>query len=263
MIRKVFSRWFSGAGRYTGHGAKDIESLKAQIDPARLPLHVGIIMDGNGRWALRQGLPRLSGHAAGSEKAEDIVKFAQDIGIRHVTLYVFSTENWGRPKKEVEGLMNLLVEMFEEGLQDLVDYGTNIKVIGRRDRLRRDVLRAIIVVEDRTAQTPNVCESCRRLWWQRRDSKSSSAACEEGCLQEIDPETICEEHVSSHLYTASVPEPDLIIRAGEMRISNFLIWQSAYAEMVVTPVLWPDFSGEDLLLAILEYQSRDRRFGSV
>jgi undecaprenyl diphosphate synthase len=265
VVRKAFSSWLSGVGRRVDRDAKDIDSLKAQLDLAGLPLHVAIIMDGNGRWALRQGLPRLAGHAVGSEKAEEIVKFAQDIGIKYVTLYVFSTENWRRPEDEVEGLMNLLVKMFEGKLQDLVDYGAKIRVIGRRDRLPRRVLRAIIKIEDRTDANNKIFVNLAIDYGGRDEIRRAvQELAKKVVLGEIAPDTICEEDISSHLYTAGVPNPDLIIRTGgEMRISNFLIWQSAYAELVVTPVLWPDFSGEDLLLAILEYQRRDRRFGSV
>lgn len=262
---RVFSRLFSGAGRRVDSRAGDTDSLKVQVGRGKLPLHVAIIMDGNGRWAQRQGLPRLSGHAAGSKKAEEIVKFAQDIGIKHMTLYVFSTENWRRPEDEVKGLMGLLVEMFEKRLQDLVDYGARIKVIGRKDRLPQHVLRAIIRIEERTRANAEILVNLAIDYGGRDEiRRAAQELAKKAVLGDILPEAICEEHVSSHLDTTGVPDPDLVIRTGgEMRISNFLIWQSAYAELVVFPVLWPDFSGRDLLLAILEYQRRDRRFGSL
>jgi len=269
VLRKAFSRLFCGTEKRAvdraDYDAKDIDYLKAQVGRAKLPLHVAIIMDGNGRWAQRQGLPRLSGHAAGGGKAEEIVKFAQEIGIKHVTLYVFSTENWRRPKYEVEGLMNLLAEMFEKRLQDLVEYGARIKVIGRRDRLPQHVLRAIIGVEDKTEANAGIFVNLAIDYGGRDEiTRAVQQLADKAVLGEIKPESISEEHVSSHLYTAGVPGPDLIVRTGgEMRISNFLIWQSAYAELVFSPVLWPDFSERDLLLAILEYQRRDRRFGSL
>jgi undecaprenyl diphosphate synthase len=273
VLRQVFSRLFSGAGRYAERPAgrrvdntvKDTDSLKAEVGRGKLPLHVAIIMDGNGRWAQRQGLPRLSGHAAGGKKAEEIVKFAQDIGIKHMTLYVFSTENWRRPEDEVKGLMSLLVDMFERRLEDLVDYGARIRVIGRKDRLPQHVLRAIIKVEERTQANAKIFVNLAIDYGGRDEiSRAAQELAKKAVLGEILPEAIREEHVSSHLDTAGVPDPDLVIRTGgEMRISNFLIWQSAYAELVVSPVLWPDFSGRDLLLAISEYQRRDRRFGSV
>ena len=265
MLRKALSRLIYGTRRRVHRNAEDLRALKAQVDEAKLPLHVAIIMDGNGRWANRQGLPRLSGHAAGSRKAEEIVKFARDLGIKHMTLYVFSTENWRRPGDEVEGLMNLLVEMFEKRLKDLVDYGAKIRVIGRRDRLPQHVLRAIINVEAMTAANAEIFVNLAIDYGGRDEIKGAAQElAKKAVLGEIRPEAICEEDVSSHLYTAGVPDPDLIIRTGaEMRISNFLIWQSAYAELVVTPQLWPDFSERDLLLAILEYQSRERRFGSL
>jgi undecaprenyl diphosphate synthase len=265
---KVFSRLFPGKGREVdevGNEAKDRDSLKAEACRGKLPAHVAIIMDGNGRWAQRQGLPRLSGHAAGGRKAEEIVKFAQDIGIKHMTLYVFSTENWRRPEDEVKGLMGLLVEMFEKRLKDLIDYGARIRVIGRRDRLPEDVLHAIIRIEERTQANDKILVDLAIDYGGRDEIRRAiQELAKKAVLGEIQPEDIREEHVSSHLDTAGVPDPDLIIRTGgEMRISNFLIWQSAYAELVVTPRLWPDFSGRDLLLAILEYQHRDRRFGSL
>lgn len=265
VLRKALFRLFPGAAGRLGDDEKDIDFLKTQVLQAKLPLHIAIIMDGNGRWARRQGLPRLSGHSEGGRKAEEIVKFAQDIGIKHMTLYVFSTENWRRPRDEVEGLMNLLVEMFERRLQDLVDYGAKIRVIGRRDRLPQHVLRAIIRVEERTRTNARILVNLAIDYGGRDEiRRAAEELAKKALLGEIKPEDIREEHVSSHLDTAGVPDPDLVIRTGgEMRISNFLIWQSAYAELVVTPVLWPEFSGRDLLLAISEYQKRDRRFGSL
>ncbi len=265
VLGRIISSLLSGIRRGKGHDGDDVSSLKAQVDEGKLPVHVGIIMDGNGRWASRRGLPRLSGHVAGSNKAEEIVKFAQDIGIKYMTLYVFSTENWKRPKDEVEGLMNLLVEMFRERLQKLVEYGAQIRVVGRRDRLPSRVLRAIINVENKTVDNTGVLVNLAIDYGGRDEiRRAAQQLAEKAVLGEMKPYEIAEEHISSHLYTAGVPDPDLIIRTGgEKRISNFLIWQSAYAELVVTPVLWPDFSERDFLSAILEYQHRDRRFGSL
>lgn len=265
VLGRIVSSLLSGIRRGKGHDGDDVSSLKAQVDEGKLPVHVGIIMDGNGRWASRRGLPRLSGHVAGSNKAEEIVKFAQDVGIKYMTLYVFSTENWKRPKDEVEGLMNLLVEMFQERLQKLVEYGAQIRVVGRRDRLPSHVLRAIINVENKTVDNTGVLVNLAIDYGGRDEiRRAAQQLAEKAVLGEIKPYAIAEEHISSHLYTAGVPDPDLIIRTGgEKRISNFLIWQSAYAELVVTPVLWPDFSERDFLSAILEYQHRDRRFGSL
>jgi len=265
VIRKTFSRLFQGRERHYGHSAKDIRFLGTQVDQTKLPLHVAIIMDGNGRWAKRKGLPRPAGHEAGGRKAEEMVKFARDLGIRHMTLYVFSTENWRRPKDEVDGLMNLLVEMFEKRLKNLVDYGAKIRVIGRRDRLPQDVLHAIINVEDRTSANAEMFVNLAIDYGGREEiTRAVGELAKKAVLGEIKPEAISEEDVSAHLYTAGVPDPDLIIRTGgEMRVSNFLIWQSAYAELVVTPVLWPDFSKGDLLSAIVEYQRRERRFGGL
>jgi undecaprenyl diphosphate synthase len=265
VLTKILSRLLPGATRQVAKRAEGIDSLKVEVGRGKLPLHVAIIMDGNGRWARRQGLPRLSGHAAGGRTAEEIIKFAKDIGIKHMTLYVFSTENWRRPEDEVKGLMGLLVEMFEKRLEDLVDYGARIRVIGRRDRLPQDVLRAIIRVEERTRANAEIFVNLAIDYGGRDEiRRATQELAQKAVLGEILPEAICEEHVSSHLDTAGVPDPDLVIRTGgEMRISNFLIWQSAYAELVVTPQLWPDFRDRDLLSAILEYQRRDRRFGSL
>ncbi|NLS44415.1 MAG: di-trans,poly-cis-decaprenylcistransferase [Firmicutes bacterium] len=228
-------------------------------------MHVAIIMDGNGRWASRQGLPRLSGHAVGSRKAEEIVKIAQDIGIRHITLYVFSTENWKRPRKEVEGLMSLLVELFERRLQDLINYGANIKIIGRRDRLPGPVLAAIINAENKTADNERIFVNLAIDYGGRDEIRRAvQELVMKALMGKIEADAISEEDISLHLYTAGSPDPDLIIRTGgEMRMSNFLTWQSAYSELVVTSRLWPDFSKGDLLLAILEYQRRKRKFGGL
>lgn len=277
MERNVSSRLLSGIRRllkqragapgeqHVGDMADDVDSLKEKVSQGKLPVHVGIIMDGNGRWAKRRGLPRLSGHAAGGRKAEEIVKFAQDVGIKHITLYVFSTENWRRPKDEVDGLMNLLVDMFEKRFDDLVNYGAKIRIIGRRDRLPHNVLRAIMNVEERTRTNSRISVNLAIDYGGRDEIKRAfQRLAKKAALGEISPDDIGEEDISSHLDTSGVPDPDLIIRTGgEKRISNFLIWQSAYAELVVTPVLWPDFSRQDLLMAISEYQQRDRRFGSV
>ena len=243
----------------------DLYKVKDKIDWDRLPSHIGIIMDGNGRWATRQGLPRLSGHAAGSRKAEEIVKYAKDTGINYITLYAFSTENWKRPKAEVKGLLKLLIELFEKRLEELMDYGAKIKVIGRRDRLPEDVLHAIIKVEEKTRLNSGIFVNIAIDYGGRDELKRVMQKLAQQVLEgKILPLDICENHISSYLDTASVPDPDLIIRTGgEMRISNFLIWQSAYSELVFIPKLWPDFQDLDFLFAILEYQDRDRRFGNL
>ncbi|MGE5573732.1 MAG: isoprenyl transferase [Bacteroidota bacterium] len=246
-------------------GADDEGDRLVRADRSSLPRHVAIIMDGNGRWATGRGLPRLAGHRAGADRAEDIVRAAAEMGVEVVTLYVFSTENWKRPADEVGGLMNLLVEMFERKLDSLIDFGACIRVIGARDNLPPGVVRALTRVEEATRAGNRILANLAINYGGRDELvRAARRLAEEVSRGDLRPGEIDSDTVEARLYTAGVPDPDLLIRTGgEMRVSNFLLWQIAYAEIYVTPVLWPDFTRGELKKAIQEYQRRTRRFGAI
>lgn len=223
--------------------------------------HVGIIMDGNGRWAQLRGLPRYEGHKRGVEKVKEIIRAAARLNINILTFYAFSIENWQRPKKEVNIIMDLLKSHLKKESQNFLNEGIRFKMIGNREMMPPDILR---VIEDTEALTSN----CNRLLTQFAISYGGRdeiiRAVKKIVMKNISLEKINEELFSSMLDTAGVPEPDLIIRtSGEQRISNFLIWQSAYSEFYFTQTLWPDFTEEEFTEAILDFQKRQRRFGKV
>ena len=246
----------------------DLFSKKEQpkrFDPEKLPEHIAIIMDGNGRWATAKGLPRTAGHKAGSETFRKIATYCNNIGIKHLTVYAFSTENWKRPKEEVDTIMSLLKQYLLEACEKMVADNISLKIVGDTSRLSEEIREIIRHTDELSLQTNglkvNVC-----INYGGRDElvhavRTLAAQVSEGTLS---PDDITENMLSDALYTAGTPDPDLIIRpSGEVRISNFLLWQSAYAEFYFTPVLWPDFNEEELNRAILSYQTRSRRFGGV
>jgi undecaprenyl diphosphate synthase len=216
-------------------------------------------MDGNGRWASRRGLPLLAGHRAGTRALKRTVEAAPDLGVRSLAVYAFSTENWGRPRAEVEGLMTLFAETIEREFPDLHRQGVRVRFVGRRDRCPDSLLRLMEDMEARTAGNTRL-----DLWvafdYGSRDEIVGAVRTlvEEGkAAAEID-----EDAVRAHLYAPEMPDPDLVIRtSGEVRVSNFLLWQSAYAELEFVPTLWPDFGGDDLAAALRAYAQRRRRFG--
>ena len=236
-----------------------------KADMEHLPRHVAIIMDGNGRWAKRRGLPRTAGHAAGAETFRTVATYAKDIGLEYLTVYAFSTENWKRPQEEVDAIMSLLEKYLHEAI----------------DRMAKDRVK-MAFFGDLSPLTPELRELCRRteeiskgydgcqvnicLNYGGRDeiiraARAYAADCTEG---KKDPNHLTERDFGSYLFSAGVPDPDLVIRpSGEVRISNFLLWQSAYAEFYFTDVLWPDFTPQELLKAIADYQHRSRRYGGV
>lgn len=232
-----------------------------KIDPERVPTHVAIIMDGNGRWASSRGLPRLEGHRAGTDNLRRILEGCGEIGIKYLTLYAFSTENWGRPTDEVQGLMGILEGVIDSELQELNDRGVQLRHIGHLDRLepktREKVLYAIDVTKNNDRLILNVAFN-----YGGRDEivHAIQKMIEDG----VDPDDVDDDLVGRYLFTAGTPDPDLIIRtSGELRSSNFLIWQGAYAEWYFTPVFWPDFDKNELYKAVLEYSQRSRRYGLV
>lgn len=244
---------------------KTLEALKARIDPDRVPQHVAIIMDGNGRWAQRQGEHRFVGHASGVESVRAALKGATAIGIKYLTLYAFSTENWNRPQAEVDALMDLLVRTVVDEVHELHSNGVRLHTIGDVDSLPpgcRAVLEngiAHTAKNDRITLTLALSYSAR--WELLRVVRELAKAASNGHL---DPATIDEATVEAQLCTSGMPDPELVIRtSGEQRISNFLLWQIAYAELWFTDLLWPDFRQEHLFQAVLDYQNRERRFGRV
>lgn len=235
---------------------------KPVLNP-EVPRHVSIIMDGNGRWARRRRLPRIAGHRAGAQAAKEIVRAAGKLGIQVLTLFAFSTENWRRPQAEIDALMMLLEEYIRRETQELMDNNVRFQVIGRMEGLPDSVRGKLEQTIELTAGNTGMILNLALNYSGRMEivdaARSLARLSQEGLL---DPEEIDEEAFRQHLYTRDLPDPDLLIRtSGEMRISNFLLWQLAYAELYVTPVLWPDFTARDLEQAILAYQRRERRFG--
>jgi undecaprenyl diphosphate synthase len=230
-----------------------------------LPRHVAVIMDGNGRWAMQRGLPRVAGHSEGVKSARTIVRTADTLGIRHLTLYAFSSENWSRPRDEVSVLMSLLERSIHQELPELMARNIRLRVIGRAEGIPPAVRCGIDGVAGETAANTGMTLFMAFNYGGRDELVDGlrvlAHRVQAGTLR---PEDIDEETISQVLYTSGAPDPDLLIRtSGEMRISNFLLWQIAYTELWVTPILWPDFGPHDLYRAIAEYQRRERRFGRV
>jgi len=230
-----------------------------------VPGHVAVIMDGNGRWATRRGLPRVAGHREGVKAARAIVRAAGEVGLRYLTLYAFSTENWSRPEDEVSTLMRILEESIHRELPELMDNNVRLRMIGRTSGVpapvRRGIERVVEATRDNTGLTLLMAFN-----YGGRDELLDAfrALARRVAAGELRADAIEEADVSGALYTADAPDPDLLIRtSGEMRISNFLLWQIAYTELWITPTLWPDFGPADLYRAIAEFQGRARRFGGV
>ncbi len=240
-------------------------SYKEQIKQDRIPRHIAIIMDGNGRWAKKQGLARMFGHKQGVETVHRITEAAAELGIGYLTLYAFSTENWNRPKEEVDALMALLVDTIVKETPTLMKNNIVLQTIGDISRLpeatRKKFLECIEQTSQNTGLTLIIALSYSARWELIQAAKNIASAVEQGQLR---LEEINEEVLSNHLTTANVPDPDLLIRtSGELRISNFLLWQLAYSEMYFTSCLWPEFTNEEFYHAIVDYQSRERRFGKT
>ncbi len=232
---------------------------------ARLPLHVAVIMDGNGRWAKKRMLNRVKGHEKGADAVRMMIRTCREIGIRHLTLYAFSTENWQRPKTEVKALMELLKRFLASEKQEMIDNHIRINVIGELDRLPEDLVVSIKKAMDETADK-NAMQLNLALSYGGRSE--IAMACAEIARKvkngEADIHAITPEYFERHLYTADIPDPDLLIRTGgEYRISNFLLWQIAYSELFITSTLWPDFSRKEFMEILSDYNRRERRFGRV
>jgi undecaprenyl diphosphate synthase len=243
-----------------------VSSYLPDIDPSRVPAHVGIVMDGNGRWAQARGLPRTEGHAAGEEAMFDTVQGGVEVGLKWLTMFAFSTENWGRPRAEVKYLMEFNRGLLRRRRNELNDMGVRIRFHGRRDwRVPRGVLREMDAAEDLTRANTGMTLSIAFNYGGRVEIvdavRKLLADHDSGRLA---GERLTPESIANRLYNPEMPDPDLLIRtSGEERISNFLLWQAAYSELWFTPVLWPDFNREHLFEAIRDFQKRDRRFGQI
>ena len=247
----------------------ELERLQAEtgivLDPERIPRHVAIIMDGNGRWATAQGLPRIMGHARGYETVREIVRASGELGLQALTLYTFSTENWRRPKDETDAIMSLIEQATVNELPELMENQVRLWVSGRFSELPASLQKALTDSMAATANNTGLILNLAINYGGRQELLDAVREATRRIIEgKIKPEDITEEYFSGLLYTAGLPDPDLLIRtAGEMRVSNFLLWQIAYAEIRVTPTFWPDFTKKDLMLAIADYQNRVRKFGAV
>ncbi|HWS86931.1 MAG TPA: isoprenyl transferase [Pyrinomonadaceae bacterium] len=241
------------------------ESLLAGLDWSRLPRHVAVIMDGNGRWAARRGQPRVAGHRAGVEAVRSTVDTGARLGLGALTLYAFSTENWKRPRLEVDALMRMLKRYLRLELEEIHRQNIRFQPIGRIGGLRESVRRELERAVERTAGNTGMVLSVALNYGGRAEIVDAVRAAARALAAEgRAAEELTEEEIARHLYTAGLPELDLLVRtSGELRISNFLLWQAAYSEIYVTETLWPDFRRADLLEAVADFQRRDRRFGGL
>jgi undecaprenyl diphosphate synthase len=240
-------------------------ALLGDFDASRTPAHVAVIMDGNGRWAAKRGMPRLAGHRAGAKAVREAIASAIELGISYLTIYSFSSENWSRSEEEVSGLMVLFVEVLERELTNLERMNVRVRVIGDVDSIPNKTREAFERCVVRTEGNRGLTLVVALNYGGRSDIttavRSIAADVARGSL---DPNSVDEAAISSRLSTAGIPDPDLVIRtSGEMRVSNFLLWEIAYSELWVTPTLWPDFDRTDLLHAVVDYQKRQRRFGGA
>ncbi len=235
------------------------------LDPQKIPVHVAIIMDGNGRWARQRLLNRIKGHEQGVKTVRTVVRTCREIGISYLTLYAFSTENWQRPKSEVAALMTLLKQFLESERQELIANDIRLNAIGQIERLPADVQHALQETMTLTQENDKMCLNLALSYGGRSEIvamvKEIAIKAQDGRL---DPDSITSELVAEHLYTGQIPDPDLLIRtSGEMRISNFLLWQLAYTEIYITDTLWPDFGKDEFVRILQDYQHRERRYGKI
>ncbi|MFP4194427.1 MAG: isoprenyl transferase [Desulfosalsimonas sp.] len=235
------------------------------LDPSKLPCHVAVIMDGNGRWAKKRMLNRVKGHERGTETVRMVVRASRELGIRYLTLFAFSTENWQRPRSEVSALMTLLKRFVTSEAREMQDNDIRLNTIGEFDRLPEDVRQTLDETLEATRTNEGMCLTLALSYGGRTEItgavRAAAAAVKEG---RIGPGDITQESFGKYLYTAEMPDPELLIRtSGEFRISNFMLWQIAYAEIFVTPTLWPDFTREEYINILKDFQDRERRFGRI
>ncbi len=244
---------------------KTSATLRERIDPERVPRHVAIIMDGNGRWAQRHGEHRVVGHANGVRSVREALTAAREIGVGYLTLYAFSTENWNRPRSEVDALMDLLVQTVVKELDELHENGVRLHAIGDLGSLPDSCRAALEEGIARTAANDRITLTLALSYSARWEiTRMVRQVAEEARNKELAPGDIGEEQIAARLSTHGIPDPELLIRtSGELRVSNFLLWQIAYAELWFTPVLWPDFRKKHFFQAVLDFQDRERRFGRI
>jgi len=252
---------FESLEGYIEPGSEE-DDLVRRLDLSKLPRHVAVIMDGNGRWAKKRGLSRIEGHRAGSDSVREVVEASARLGIKVLTLYAFSKENWKRPRREVSELWSLLRDYLKKNGRVLMENDLRLLVIGQKEGIPKIVLKELERVERETAGNGRMSVVLALNYGGR--SEIIDAVKKIVREKEAAPDKLTEDSFSAHLYTASLPDPDLLIRtSGELRVSNFLLWQIAYAEIWTTPVLWPDFRKKHLFQALIEYQRRERRFGDI
>ncbi len=237
--------------------------LLNRLVPAHTPAHIAVIMDGNGRWAKRRGLPRLAGHKAGAAAVRELIGTAIELDVRYLTIYSFSSENWNRSPEEVSGLMDLFVEVLQKELDSLQERHVRVAVIGRIDALPPKTKAAFEDCMDATRDNDGLTLVVALNYGGRTEiCDAARAVAEDVAAGRLGPADVDEEAFAARLYTAGIPDPDLVVRtSGELRVSNFLLWQIAYAEFYITDVLWPDFDRDDLLEAVVDFGARERRFG--
>jgi undecaprenyl diphosphate synthase len=255
----VWKRWFSRK-KNTSDG-----NLYNSLDKTRIPSHIAVIMDGNGRWAQKRGLPRAFGHRAGAESLCDIVRAASDIGVKVFTAYAFSTENWKRPEEEVSLLMKLLSDYLDNEIEELDENNVKMRFIGGISELAPSLRRKMENAQSRTAHNSGMILNLAVNYGGRAEiTRAVQIITEKTMKGELTPQDITDSVIQNNLYTAGLPDPDLLIRpSGDLRISNFLLWQLAYTEFWFTDINWPDFKPEHLVQAIIDFQNRDRRFGGL
>jgi undecaprenyl diphosphate synthase len=242
-----------------------VASYREHIVPDRVPQHIAVIMDGNGRWAKKKGALRIFGHRNAVQSVKDVTEACGELGVKYLTLYAFSTENWARPKDEVDGLMELLVNTLKKEIKTLMDNQVKLKTIGDTQHLPADCQKNLQWAIEKTSQNDGLtlilALSYSGRWEITEAVKQLAKEIGQG---KINPEAITENTIQNYLETAGIPDPELLIRtSGEMRVSNFLLWQIAYSELYITPTLWPDFRKENLFEAVWAFQQRERRFGKT
>lgn len=242
-----------------------MSDLQSQINPEKVPQHIAIIMDGNGRWAKQKGMPRVLGHRSGVKSVREVTEAAAQIGVKYLTLYAFSTENWNRPPAEVMALMSLLVETIKGEIRDLNKNGVRLTAIGDIEALPAATLKTLREGIEKTKDNDRVTLVLALNYSAKWEIlRATRLLAEQVKLGVIKPDEITEARFERELSTHGIPDPELLIRtSGETRLSNFLLWQVAYAELYFTPVFWPDFDKDELFKAILSYQNRERRFGMI
>lgn len=257
---KQLKRWFGG-----GKAVEEQRMLVDQIDLNNVPAHIAVIMDGNGRWAQKRGLPRVAGHHSGMKNVKKITKAADAIGVQVLTMYAFSTENWKRPKEEVEYLMRLPLEFFPKEIDELMANNVQIRMTGWQDSLPEYTLQSVLGAVERTKNNTGLILNFALNYGSRKEMLSGiKQIAEQVKANQLSPDEIDEQLFSRYLLTNPLPDPDLLIRtSGELRISNFMLWQLAYSELWFTDLCWPDFTEAHFYEAVLEYQRRGRRYGGL